>query len=113
MENKNIKCSFEEHKDIYAIYYCQECKIYLCNKCDNFHKNLFKNHYKYNLDKDSKDIFINICNEKNHPNKLEYYCKNHNILCCAACIAKIEGKGNGQHKNCDICFIENIKEEKK
>ena len=45
--------------------------------------------------------------------KLEYYCKDHNILCCAACISKIEGKGNSQHKDCNICFIEDIKEEKK
>ena len=25
----------------------------------------------------------------------------------------MEGKGYGQHKDCDICIIENIKEEKK
>ena len=35
------------------------------------------------------------------------------MLCCAACISKIKGKGNGQHADCDICFIENIKDEKK
>ena len=40
---------------------------------------------------------------------LDYYCKTHNILCCAACIAKIKGRGNGQHKKCEICFIEKIK----
>ena len=113
MENNKRACSCEEHKNFDAIYYCQDCKIYLCNKCDNYHKNLFKNHNKYHIDKDTKDIFIDICMEISHPNKLEFYCKDHNVLCCVACIAKIEGKGYGQHRNCDICFIENIKEEKK
>ena len=39
--------------------------------------------------------------------------KTHNSLCCAACISKIESKGNGTHKDCDICNIEEIKHEKK
>ena len=41
------------------------------------------------------------------------FCKNHNTLCCAACISKIQSKGNGKHKNCDVCNIEEIKDEKK
>ena len=49
----------------------------------------------------------------NHPNKLEYFCKTHNKLCCTNCIVNIRGKGNGKHKDCNICFIENIKNEKK
>ena len=32
------------------------------------------------------------------------------LLCC---ITKIKEKGYGQHFDCDICLIENIKEEKK
>ena len=113
MENKK-KCSFIEHKESEAIIYCQECNIDMCNKCSNLHQQLFYNHHIYNLDKNNTDeIFINFCKEKNHPNKLQYYCKDHNILCCANCIAKIDGKGNGKHNNCSICFIENIKEEKK
>ena len=43
------KCSFEEHKDIDAIITCPECKIYMCNKCENFHSSLFKNHHPYKL----------------------------------------------------------------
>ena len=69
-----------------------------------------ENLHQYNF-KNNKDIFINFCQEQNHSNKLEYYCKNHNILCCASCITKIKGLGNGQHKDCDICFIEDIKDE--
>ena len=112
MENKK-KCSSEEHNNIDANYYCQDCKIYICNKCEIHHNALFKNHNKYKLDKEINEIFNNICKEENHPNKLEYYCKNHNELCCANCVTKIKGKGNGQHKDCEVCFIENIKEEKK
>ena len=112
MENKKKKCSFKEHRDIDAISYCNECKISICNKCINYHQGLFENHHLYNLDND-KEIFIDICKEKNHINKLEFYCKKHNQLCCVGCISKIETKGYGQHKDCDICIIEDIKEEKK
>ena len=44
---------------------------------------------------------------------LDYFCKNHNSLCCVACLCKIKGKGNGQHKNCDVCFISEIKDKKR
>ena len=30
-----------------------------------------------------------------------------------ACIAKIKGEGNGQHTDCNVCFIKEIKDEKK
>ena len=45
--------------------------------------------------------------------KLEYFCRNHNQLCCAGCIAKIKKEKNGMHKDCDVCIIEEIKDEKK
>ena len=35
------------------------------------------------------------------------------MLCCAACLCKIENNGDGLHKDCDVCLIEDIKEEKK
>ena len=44
---------------------------------------------------------------------MEFYCKNHNILCCVCCISNTDEKNYGQHKNCDICTIEKIKDEKK
>ena len=78
-----------------------------------YHQGLFGNHLQININKNFQEMFNDICKEKNHSDKLDYFCKNHNQLCCVKCIAKIEGKGNGQHKNCDIIFIENIKEEKK
>ena len=111
MEEK-IKCTLEEHKEINAIIYCPECRIYMCNKCEFYHKPLFKNHHPYNINTED-NIFTGFCKEKNHPNKLDYFCKNHNQLCCGLCIAKLNERGEGQHKDCDVCYIENIKEEKK
>ena len=113
MKNQSKKCSLKDHKEIDAISYCQMCQIYMCNKCDNIHLKLCQNHCPYNLNQDIKNVFTGICNEENHSNQLEYYCENHNKLCCAACISKIKGKGNGQHTDCNVYFIEDIKEDKK
>ena len=109
---KQRKCSLDEHRDIDSIIYCPECNIYMCNKCENHHSPLFKNHHPYQLNND-EDIFTGYCQEENHPNKLIYFCKNHNQLCCAAFIAKITDNEDGQHKDCDVCSIKKIKEEKK
>ena len=106
------KCSNKKHSEINAISYCSECNLYLCNKCSNYHTDLLKNHLISNLDKNEEELFTNICKEQNHEDQLEFYCKNHNKLCCAACLSKIKGKGNGQHFNCNVCLIEEIKEEK-
>ena len=110
----NKKCSLLEHKEIDAILYCQECKIFMCNKCDNNHSTLFKTHHKYKLDNlNIKDIFTGFCKEENHPDVLEFFCKNHNTLCCSSCICKIKKRNKGQHHDCEVCEIEEIKEEKK
>ena len=113
MENQK-KCFSKKHKEINAIFYCQECNIYLCNKCSNYHNELFDFHHKFNLkEQDIREIFIGICKEPNHKNELDFYCKNHNQLCCAACLSKIKEKGNGQHSDCNVCLIEEIENEKK
>ena len=113
MEIKKKKCSFEDHRDIDAIIYCKKCEIYLCNKCEAYHTKLCKNHQTIILGKDTEIYITGYCKEENHYDKLEYFCKNHNQLCCSACIAKIKGKGKGQHTDCNICFIEDIKDEMK
>ena len=107
------KCSLKKHSQIDAIYFCQDCKVNFCNKCENYHSEIFENHHLYKLDQNQKEFFTGYCNEENHFNKLAYFCKTHNQLCCAACISKIKGKGNGQHTDCEVVFIENIKNEKK
>jgi len=112
MEDKQKNfCS--SHKESDAISFCEQCKIFMCNKCLTHHKELFKNHQQYNIDKNNNDIFIDICKENGHERKLEFYCKTHNKLCCGLCISKLNEKGYGQHKDCEVCSIENIKEEKK
>ena len=113
MEKTSIKCSSKEHMESDAICYCQICQIYMCNKCDNIHLKLCPNHCPYNLNKDSIENFTGICKEEFHSNKLEYFCKTHNQLCCAACIAKIKNKLNGQHTDCTVCVIQEIKKEKR
>jgi len=113
MESKNKKCSFSEHKEIDSKFYCKDCKVYMCNKCINFHSKFLENHILINLEKEIDEIFTGICTEENHHDMLEYFCKSHNKLCCAACIAKIKRNQNGLHKDCDVCLIEDIKQEKK
>ena len=108
-----IKCSNKKHSEINAVRFCQECNIYLCNKCLNYHSELHENHKAYNIDKKIQEIFTGICGESNHKAPLEFYCKSHNKLCCSSCLSKLKGKENGQHFNCEVCLIEEIKEEKK
>ena len=113
MEEQNQKCSIFEHEKIDAIKYCFECKFYLCNKCENFHSKLFRNHHIYEINQDIKEIFTGFCKEENHLDKLEFFCREHNQLCCASCICKIKRNGKGEHHDCNICNIEDIKDEKK
>ena len=40
-ENETKKCSNKGHEENDAKEFCQECKIYVCNKCLNLHKELF------------------------------------------------------------------------
>ena len=112
MENAK-QCFSKKHGDINAIYFCQECQIYMCKKCSNLHSELFENHLNYEIGKDKKEINTGLCKEEKHKIELQYFCKTHNQLCCAACISKIKGKGNGQHTDCSVCYIEEVEEEKK
>ena len=107
------KCSNKKHSEINAISYCIECNLYLCNKCTNNHIEYLENHQIKNLDKNNQEIFSGLCKELNHKMKLEYFCNNHNTLCCAACLSVIKSNGNGQHSECDVVPIKEIKEEMK
>ena len=111
---KEKKCSLDKHENEIAKSYCQECGIYMCKKCEEYHSNLFNTHHPLNFNlKNINEIFTGICKVKNHSNKLQYFCRTHNKLCCVACISIIRAKGNGFHKNCNVCLIEDIREEKK
>ena len=110
------KCSSINHKEIEALSFSNDCKLYMCNKCENYHFELFKERHnliKLQKDKDMDDVLSEFCNEKNHKLEFQYFCKKHNTLCCAKCITKLKGKENGQHSDCDICFIEDIEKEKR
>ena len=114
MENQVQKCSSKEHEDINANFYCKECKVYMCKKCNDFHSKLLQFHQIYKIDNEKpNDIFTEFCKEKGHNLKLEFYCKTHNELCCGACLCIIKDKGKGQHKECDVCIIEKILQDKK
>ena len=112
MEIQKKKCMYKEHGKIDAIIYCRDCKVYMCNKCDQFHSNLLSNHKCFNIDKDNSNIFTGICFEDEHQMKLEFFCKTHNKLCCGACITKIKTNSLGKHKDCDVCLLQEIKNEK-
>ena len=112
MGDKKIFCISKDHENIEANLSCLECQIYMCNNCEKIHSTLFQSHKVYKLNQDFKDIFTGFCKFNNHKNKLEYFCKDHSMLCCGLCITQIKGKGNGEHGNCNICLLEDIKDEK-
>ena len=113
MEPDTKKCSSKKHQELNAVSFCSICKLYMCNKCENLHSDLFENHPLIKISKDFSEISSLYCQEKGHSSKLRYYCKNHNKLCCAFCICKIRDDDNGQHSNCNVCVINDIKDEKK
>ena len=104
MELQKKKCSSSKHPEIDAISYCEECKTYFCNKCQNMHSDILENHHIINLNK-LNEVFIDKCKEENHNDKLEFFCKEHNTLCCIACTSKIKKEGYGQHFDCDVYHI--------
>ena len=61
------------------------------------------------LKKGKINFFSDKCPEEYHLNKLKYFSKYHNKLCCASCIAKIKDKENCQHKDCEVCLLNKIK----
>ena len=69
------KCSFTENKEISVVLFYQDCKIYICNKCEKIHSGWFKNHFILNLDKDIKEIFTGFCNEENNSYELDFFSK--------------------------------------
>ena len=96
-ENFEKNCSSKNHEKIKAIFYCQNCKIYICKKCEVPHSNLFQHHNLYELNKDIKELFTGFCQKEKHNEELEFFCKTHNELCCASCLCVLKSKGKGEH----------------
>ena len=111
MDDQNYKCSL--HKEIDACKYCQECIAYFCKNCEKSHSELLKHHHAFQIDKNTNELFTGYCKENNHPNELHYLCKDHNLLCCVACISKIKKRENGKHFDCNVCDINDISDVKK
>ena len=44
------------HKESDAMSFCEQCKIFMCNKCLNHHNELFKIHQQYKIDKNNNYI---------------------------------------------------------
>ena len=113
MENNNYKCSRKDHLNVDANIFCQNCKTFLCKECEEtFHSKIFSNHEIKKLNNEKELLFLGICHESNHLSKFEYFCKTHNKLCCAKCITRIKDEKNGQHSECDICKLNDIKDSK-
>ena len=53
------KCSSANYKEIDALSFCGKCKIYMCNKCDKFHSEMFQNQNSIKLEKgkDTSELF--------------------------------------------------------
>ena len=113
MDNQNIKCTTPNNDNQNASKFCCECNIYMCHKCLNIHLKLFNNHHLLDLVGDITQIFNGFCKEDKHSNKLEFFCETHNQLCCLSCIGKDKNIENAKHKNCKICNIYDIKNDKK
>ena len=107
------KCYYNEHSEQTATNFCFKCNKFLCETCSTSHCDLNPKHNLFSVDKDLNLNFTGYCTEGNHPNKLDYYCSTHNNLCCAACLCKIKDRGDGQHTECKVCHMDEIKEEKK
>ena len=117
MENniiKDIFCSLEDHKEKKAIKECENCDIKLCQECSKFHSKYLPLHNLI-LINNEKSFYSKInCSQENH-NKipLNYYCQNHNELCCAFCLCIKEENNLGNHNKCKIISINEIENIKK
>ena len=113
MEKSIKKCQSKSHAPKKAVKYCLNCNKYLCEICAASHNKSDRKHELFSIEKEMKLNIAGTCTEPNHPNKLNYYCLTHNNLCCAACLCKIKEIGDGQHTECNACFIGKIKDKKK
>lgn len=123
--NFKRKCSNKSHKEEKESQsYCPQCSIYMCSECEKIHENFFSIHkiFKTKSKESEKEnnyeniypIFSGLCTKKKHNNiPLEYYCKNHNFLCCTCCIIKLNSIGHGDHKDCEIVLIKEVENDKK
>ena len=109
MENGDIRCSLEKHSNKAAKVFCQDCKILMCEECNETHLDICKLHNYHQLDKISTDK----CKNAKHISEINFFCKAHNRLCNTKCNSNPKNDLNGQEFNCEIFLLNNIEEEKR
>ncbi|XP_063448481.1 E3 ubiquitin-protein ligase TRIM71-like [Mytilus trossulus] len=83
-------CS-EADKSLTATKYCSDCEEQLCRDCGVSHcrSKAFKSHHAIDLSAIGSNILISAkkrCNDHSEM-ILDYYCTDHEIVCCRACIS--------------------------
>lgn len=82
-------------------------------KNEKIHSELLEKDHSLEIEKNTEETFTGLCKEQGHENKLEYFCEEHNQLCCDSCIVKLIKKGKGQHAHCNVFHLQDIKNSKK
>ena len=109
MENGDIKCSLENHSNKAAKVFCQDCKILMCEECNEKHLGICKLHNYHQLDKISNDK----CKNAKHISEINFFCKSHNRLCNTKCNIYPKNNIYGQESICEIFLLNNIEEEQR
>ncbi|CAC5409022.1 unnamed protein product [Mytilus coruscus] len=81
-------CSFQ-YKDRLAVFYCIDCEESLCANCSNYHKIMkqTRNHNNVSMNKIPTNFSLPLTCTDHETMKHEYYCVDHECLCCVRCIA--------------------------
>ncbi|XP_063448475.1 uncharacterized protein LOC134728004 [Mytilus trossulus] len=84
-------CS-EADKSLRATRYCSDCEERLCTDCAESHCRFkaFKSHHVIDLSSIGSNILMSAKKNCNFHSEmmLDYYCTDHEIVCCRACISK-------------------------
>ncbi|KAK3603421.1 hypothetical protein CHS0354_009404 [Potamilus streckersoni] len=103
-QNEERRCDPCWSKELHstAKTFCKDCGELLCEECKKYHKmfKAFKSHSLVEADdamkKPEKSLqYLHQQNCAQHIDvKVEYFCKNHEVLCCAKCVT-------ADHRKCD------------
>lgn len=108
MENIDFKCSLEKHSNKPAKVFCQDCKILMCEECNEAHLDICKIHHYQQIDKSTTDKYKNA----KLISEINFFCKSHNRLCNTKCNTKPKNDINVQEFNCEILLLNDMKKKK-
>ncbi|XP_071178456.1 uncharacterized protein [Mytilus edulis] len=81
---------FAENKTLKATKFCSDCEERLCSSCTESHDRFkaFKSHHVIDLSSVDNKIPISVtkCCQIHTELLLDYFCTDHDIICCRACI---------------------------